>query len=89
MSRTADLSWSSADKATSYNVYFGTSNPPPLVGNQTQTIFDPDTMDYLTWYYWRIESVNDYGTAMGPIWSFRTESYPGKISVLKLWPILI
>ncbi|MHC4799080.1 MAG: hypothetical protein ACYTF1_20800 [Planctomycetota bacterium] len=77
VSRTADLSWSLADKATSYDVYFGDSNPPAFQGNQTQVTFDPGTMDYLTLYYWRIDAVNDYSTNTGQLWSFTTESYTG------------
>ncbi|UCD29368.1 MAG: sulfatase-like hydrolase/transferase, partial [Planctomycetota bacterium] len=56
----SNLSWTPADKATSYDVYLGTINPPPFVVNQTETTFDPVTMDYLTQYYWRIDAVNGF-----------------------------
>jgi hypothetical protein len=76
VSRTADLSWIAGENATSHNVYFGTSNPPPFVGNQTTTIFDPGTMDYNTTYYWRIDEVNPGGITTGTVWSFTTVSRP-------------
>jgi len=77
VSRTAELSWGPADKATSYDVYLGTSNPPAFRGNQPETTFDTGLMDALKCYYWRINSVNDYGTVTGQVWSFTTESYTG------------
>ncbi len=73
---TADLSWTPAPEATSRDVYFGTSNPPPFIGNQTSTIFDPGTMDYETTYYWRIDEINKWGTTTGQIWSFTTFRKP-------------
>jgi parallel beta-helix repeat protein len=69
---TADLSWTAGRGATSHDVYFGTNNPPPFIRNQTDTTFDPGTMDYITTYYWRIDEVNTYGTTRGAIWSFTT-----------------
>ncbi|MHC4443318.1 MAG: hypothetical protein ACYTA5_12030, partial [Planctomycetota bacterium] len=77
ISRTAKLSWNPADKVTSYDVFFGTDNPPAFQGNQTQTIFDPGIMDYLTKYYWRIDAINNYASVTGQVWNFTTESYPG------------
>jgi len=66
------LSWSPAPEATSRDVYFGTSNPPPFIGNQTATTFDPGTMDYETTYYWRIDEIKRWGTTTGQIWTFTT-----------------
>ncbi|MGB2806118.1 MAG: right-handed parallel beta-helix repeat-containing protein [Sedimentisphaerales bacterium] len=72
VSRTADLSWTAGRGATSHDVYFGTSSPPPPIQNQAGTTFDPGTMDYSTVYYWRIDEVSAYGTFTGVVWSFRT-----------------
>ncbi|MGB2808839.1 MAG: GLUG motif-containing protein [Sedimentisphaerales bacterium] len=72
VSRTADLSWTAGRGATSHDVYFGTSNPPPFIQNQTGTTFDPGTMAYSTVYYWRIDEVGAYGTFTGAVWSFTT-----------------
>ena len=61
----ADLSWTPGSHATSHDVYFGTNSSPPFVCNQTAAIFDPDTMDYYTTYFWRIDEVNKWGTTTG------------------------
>jgi hypothetical protein len=76
VSITADLSWTAGSDATSHDVCFGTSSPPPFIQNQTGTTFDPGTMDYSTVYYWRIDSVNSWGITTGEVWSFKTRS-PG------------
>jgi Secretion system C-terminal sorting domain len=53
------LSWSpnvsGCNKPTSYNVYFGTSPTPPLVGNQLTTTRATGLLVQGTTYYWRIE----------------------------------
>ncbi|MHC4498453.1 MAG: choice-of-anchor Q domain-containing protein, partial [Planctomycetota bacterium] len=41
VSRTADLSWTADPGASSHDVYFGTSNPPPSIQNQTGTTYNP------------------------------------------------
>jgi parallel beta-helix repeat protein len=71
-----DLNWTAGLYVTSHDVYFGTSNPLPLIGNQTTTTFDPGEMDYSTTYYWRIDEVNSSGTTTGIVWSFTTISSP-------------
>ena len=67
-----DLSWTAGFGATSHDVYFGTSNPPTFIGNQTSTIFDPGTMIDNTWHYWRIDEVNTGGKTTGTAWFFAT-----------------
>ena len=67
-----DLSWTAGFDAASHDVYFGTSSPPPFIGNQTDTTFDPGTMAISTTYYWRIDAVNDWGKTAGPVWHFMT-----------------
>ena len=77
VSKTADLSWTAGDEATSYDVYFGTTTGPGTdQGNQTSAAFDPGTMAGSTSYYWRIDSVNDWGKTAGKVWSFTTEMPP-------------
>ncbi|MHC4536970.1 MAG: GLUG motif-containing protein, partial [Planctomycetota bacterium] len=76
VSRTADLSWTAGDGATSHDVYFGTNNPPLFIGNHSLTIFDPGEMDYSTTYYWRIDELNTTGITTGVGWSFTTLSSP-------------
>ncbi len=72
--RLFDLHWSPASNATSYQIWFGTANPPPLHGQQTGTAFNPGQMSLGTTYYWRVDSVNDHGTTAGDLWSFTTLS---------------
>jgi predicted outer membrane repeat protein len=72
----ADLSWTPGYDAISHDVYFGTTNPPLFVCNQTSTTFDPGTMASDTTYYWRINEVNDSAVTTGDIWSFTTLSPP-------------
>jgi len=72
VSLTTDLSWTAGPYATSHDVYFGTSNPPPFIRNQTATIFEPGTMAQSTTYYWRIDEVNPWETTTGTVWSFTT-----------------
>ncbi|MHC4739593.1 MAG: carbohydrate binding domain-containing protein, partial [Planctomycetota bacterium] len=74
VSTTADLSWSAGSGATSHDVYFGTSSPGAFQGNQTETTFDPGTMDNDETYFWRIDELNAYGTTTGNVWSFTTVS---------------
>jgi hypothetical protein len=67
----ATLSWS-ATNATSYDVKFGTSNPPPqVVTGQTAASYAP-TLAPSTTYFWQIVANNGGGSTAGPVWSFTT-----------------
>ncbi len=70
----SSLRWTSEYKATSHDIYFGTTNPPPFVVNQETTEFDPGTLESDTTYYWRIDEKNANGTTTGDVWSFKTQS---------------
>jgi hypothetical protein len=79
---TANLSWSGGidpdgDPVT-FDVYFGTTNPPPLVGNQAAASYDPPgDLNYSADYYWQIVAKDDRGgETPGPVWSFSTEGLP-------------
>ncbi|MDE0000413.1 MAG: hypothetical protein OXQ89_21930 [Rhodospirillaceae bacterium] len=75
----AILEWSTASGATSYQVHFGTDSTPDgdeLQGDQTETSFDPGTLQYDTIYYWRVDSKNEIGTLTGDVWKFRTRTIP-------------
>ena len=76
VSTTSDLSWTAGCNAASHDVYFGTTNPPPFVCNQAETIFDTGTMTPDMTYYWRIDEINSMGTTPGPVWSFTTMMSP-------------
>ena len=72
----ADLNWTAGIGATSHDVYFGTTSPGTLQGNQTGTTFDPGTMNTDTTYYWRVDEKNAGGTVTGVVWSFTTVPPP-------------
>lgn len=79
MSLIADLIWTAGFGAISHDIYFGPTNPPPFIHNQTATIYNTammGLMSYETTYYWRIDEVSESGTTVGNVWSFTTESSP-------------
>jgi hypothetical protein len=74
VSATPTLTWSAA-AATSYDVLFGASYPPPTVAvNQSNASYAPATLTAGTTYYWQIVARNAGGATAGPIWSFTTAS---------------
>lgn len=78
VSITEKLSWAGGDPnpgdTVTYDVYFGTTTPPPKVkSNQSTTLYDPETMENQTTYYWRIVAWDNMGAqTSGPIWQFTT-----------------
>ncbi len=78
------LTWTGSDPNSgdtlTYDVYFGTSSPPPLVEEGiTQEAYDPGTMELGTTYFWQITAEDSQGlTTNGPIWSFTTEEVPNE-----------
>ncbi len=76
----ADLSWFGGDPdigdTVTYDVYFGTGNPPPkIVSNQSETSYNPGTLNYVTMYYWKIVAWDDNDISNeGPVWDFITEA---------------
>jgi len=71
--RDGDLDWRDSSGATSYDVYFGTTNPPPFLTNKTSSYHDLGTLNYGTTYYWKIVAKNSCGdTYAGSVWSFTT-----------------
>ena len=78
-----DLSWVGGDPdpthdQVTYDVYFGTTSPPPLVSSDQSTLtYDPGTMAYSTPYYWQIVATDNHNASSnGPIWSFTTMANP-------------
>jgi hypothetical protein len=64
------MAWTSADRATHYDVYFGTTNPPLLfVSGFTATNVTIGPLVDGTTYYWQIVANNSFSTP-GPVWSF-------------------
>ncbi|MBI9038864.1 MAG: hypothetical protein JEY97_12075 [Bacteroidales bacterium] len=74
----ADISWICSDPEgdpLTYDIYFGTEAIPPLIASgQTETTYDPGTLDYNTEYFWKIIAHDDHSnTSEGNVWSFTTE----------------
>ncbi len=67
------LNWASGGGVpTSFDVYFGTSNPPEFVTNTVGYSYTP-TLENGSTYYWQIVPRNDVGpTDDCPVWSFQT-----------------
>jgi len=76
--RNADLGWTSGDPnpadVVSYDVYFGTDTPPPLVSDhQTATTYDPGLLEPNAIYFWQVVAWDDHGqSSAGPLWVFFT-----------------
>jgi uncharacterized protein (TIGR03437 family) len=67
------LTWSAVSGATSYDVYLGTSAPPPLVTNVPATSYAPGKLNAGTTYYWRVVArTSGFKIGSGPAWSFTT-----------------
>ena len=68
------LTWTSSG-ATSYDVAFGTSNPPsPVSTGQAGASYAPAGLTAATTYFWQITAHNATGTTPGPVWSFTTQA---------------
>jgi hypothetical protein len=70
------LNWAPGFNSISHDVYFGTTDPPPFVRNQTETEFDPRALDIGATYCWRIGEISTAGTALGQVWTFTTTGTP-------------
>ncbi len=70
------LIWSAAAGATSYDVYFGTAFPPPLVTNIAGTSYAPGTLSGGTVYYWQVGARNSGGSSKSAVWMFTTQTGP-------------
>jgi uncharacterized repeat protein (TIGR01451 family) len=67
-----NLDWADTSGTISYDVYFGTSSPPPFVGNVASSEYDLPRLSYSTPYYWQVVAKNDCGQSAGPEWTFTT-----------------
>ncbi len=68
------LGWKEGEYVHSHIIYFGTVNPPDSLGSQASATFKAGDLEPNTTYYWRIDEVNAFGRAEGPVWSFTTGS---------------
>jgi hypothetical protein len=80
----ARLYWTGGDPnegdPIKYDIYFGTTNPPPLVyENLNGEMYNQGTMDIATIYYWKIVARDSQGLeAEGDVWEFTTELAPNQ-----------
>lgn len=71
-----DIRWTAGVDTVSHDFYFGTTNPPAFIGEQSGAAYDPGVMIPEETYYWRADEKNNYGTTTGNIWSFTTGTQP-------------
>jgi hypothetical protein len=64
------LSWAAGLNSVSHDVYFGTTDPPPFVGNQVGTEFDPGVLERGATYFWCIDEISSEGITIGQVWTF-------------------
>jgi hypothetical protein len=105
--RDANLAWNAGDYADSHDVYFGTDYAAVRDANTAVTlgVFRGDTtdesndieiLDLDTYYYWRIDEVNDSNGFKwkGDVWKFKVadhivvddfESYEGEYDIRAVW----
>jgi len=73
------LSWDCGDPdgdSLNYDVYFGVSNPPPLVeGGIDVKNYETGWLETSTAHYWKIVASDGQLSTEGPVWSFVTEDY--------------
>lgn len=73
---TPQLNWSLRDPVnTTYNIYLGTTNPPPLRATQSTTSYSPGRLNPLKTWYWRIDSISNGQIAVGSTWQFTTRRH--------------
>jgi len=71
VSNAANLSWTDGGNTDDFEVYFGTTETPPLVSTQSTTSYQPALAPNTT-YFWKVIARNENGTTEGPLWSFTT-----------------
>jgi hypothetical protein len=80
VSTDVELGWTSAGARTCalgeilyYNLYFGTTTDPPMIGYDVGPPFDPGNLSPGTLYFWRVLAWQPgYAWVSGPLWRFRT-----------------
>ena len=70
---TPTLKWNAVTGATSYEVYFGATSVPPLLGSTTATAVQISGLQPATTYYWKIVARSSTGAASSAVWSLRTQ----------------
>ena len=77
VSTSPTLTWSAVSGVASYDIYFGTASPPPLVSNVSAPSYAPGSLAVGTTYHWKVVSKSACGPATGCVeWSFTTCTLP-------------
>ncbi|MBX3364269.1 MAG: hypothetical protein KF866_05825 [Phycisphaeraceae bacterium] len=79
---TSNLGWNDSARATTYDVYFGTTNPPPFVGNTANSSWNLPNLAFNTTYFWRVVARNSAGNVTGPTWQFTTQATPASLTAV-------
>jgi hypothetical protein len=74
----ATLTWSTAAGANSYDVYLGSSNPPPLYSSDvTGTSLNVGPLTAGATYYWKVTAKNSSGTTDSAFFNFTVTQAAG------------
>ncbi len=72
LSLTPSLGWNLSSGATSYEVRFGITNPPPFYLSTSGTNTTLSTLQAGTTYYWQVQAIGPGGSALSQVRSLRT-----------------
>jgi len=86
-----DLNWTAGGDSAVHRVFLGTNaaqvaaattNSPQYRGSQLAATYDPDALEYVSSYYWRVdEELADGAIVTGAVWSFSTRPVPRTLHV--------
>jgi hypothetical protein len=88
----SELSWAEGESQCSqltatYDVYFGTTSPPPFDhNNDSLKVWSPGPLAHNTTYFWRVVVKDANGEIKGPQWTFQTTCDLGPTNVTLLSP---
>ncbi len=71
------LGWDKGEYVHSHTLYFGKTSLPDSVASQAAATYNPGELESNTSYFWRVDGVNAFGIAEGPLWSFTTGDSAG------------
>lgn len=71
----------------SFNIYFGTDSTPDASEyktNQSDELYYPGPLNTNTTYYWRVDVVQGSNIVTGPVWTFKTATWPGTNNLINM-----
>ena len=76
VSTSPQLTWADIPDAFSYDIYFGTTSQPGLIGNSSLFfVFQlPQPLAPNQTYYWAVAAKNNIGSTISPVFSFTTRN---------------